>query len=495
MCKNYQIGLQLGPCERMSINELIEKKTKPSYSYTSLFLRKKPLMITISLTELAKHLNIPSPADEIIIQGISTDTRILTPGSLYVAIKGEQFDGHDFIEEALKKGARAALVSKPSSLPIPQLVVDDTILAFGKISQLWRNRFSLPIIGVTGSNGKTTLKNMIASILRASCHNNDFSVLATEGNLNNNIGVPIMLSRLNEQLRYAVIEMGMNHFGEIAYLTQLAQPQVAVINNAAEAHLEGVKDVAGVARAKGEIFSGLPDNGIAILNRDDAHFEYWRGLVKKFITFGLQHPSDISATLKENQHITLHTPKGNIEVNLPLLGKHNVMNALSATAATIALDINLDAIKQGLENVLPAPGRMRQYVHRQGTRIIDDTYNANPFSLQAAVTTLATFSGEKIIVLGDMKELGPDAKQIHFNAGEKIRAAGIDYLFTFGEMSAATTEAFGSNAQHFTNRDNLLTALQPHLKSSVTILVKGSRSMRMEKIVAGLIPERSEHLH
>ena len=232
-------------------------------------------MIAMTLKEIAQHLGVKKPSKQVPFQGVSIDTRTLSPGNLFIAIQGEQFDGHDFIEEALKKGASAALVSRKCDTAIPQIVVEDTLDAFGKISELWRDRFSLPIIGVTGSNGKTTLKNMIASILRAACDNNEDEVLATEGNLNNNIGVPMMLCRLSEKHRYAVIEMGMNHFGEIAYLTQLVKPVVAVINNAAEAHLEGLKDVAGVARAKGEIFLGLASEGHAVLNRDDTHFDYW----------------------------------------------------------------------------------------------------------------------------------------------------------------------------------------------------------------------------
>lgn len=448
-------------------------------------------MITDSLSAIAKQLHSATLTHDVIFHGVSTDTRTLSPGNLFIAITGEQFDGHDFIEEALKKGAAAALLSRPSDCPIPQLIVKDTLAVFGQISEHWRDQFTLPIIGVTGSNGKTTLKNMIASILRAATSERE--VLATEGNLNNNIGVPIMLARLSEQHRYAVIEMGMNHFGEIEYLTKLTKPSVAIINNAAEAHLEGLKDVAGVARAKGEIFLGLPTNGIAVLNRDDAHFEYWQDLVKdhSYLTFGLHPSADVTATYVENQPIMLHTPKGKISVSLKLLGKHNLLNALAATAATLALNIDLTTIKKGLEKVTPAHGRMEQYILPNGTRIIDDTYNANPFSTQAAVNTLATFSGEKVLILGDMKELGPDAKQLHFATGEKIRTAGIQHLFTFGEMSAATAEAFGNDALHFTDREELIAALRPLLKEGVTILIKGSRSMRMEKIVAEIIPEKS----
>jgi UDP-N-acetylmuramoyl-tripeptide--D-alanyl-D-alanine ligase len=454
-------------------------------------------MIKLSLTDIAKQLSLNTPTQEATFTGLSKDTRSLPPGCLYVAIRGEQFDGHDFVEEALKKGASAALVDHKVDSDIPQLIVKDTLETLGKIATSWRDQFNIPYIGVTGSNGKTTLKNMIASILTAACHNETKHVLATEGNLNNNIGVPFMLARLNKDHRYAVIEMGMNHFNEIAYLTHMVRPQVAIVNNAAEAHLEGLKDVAGVAKAKGEIFQGLAKNGTAILNRDDAHFDYWKGLVKEHavITFGLDQPADVTASIS-NQHITIKTPKGDIDVKLPLLGKHNVRNATAATAATLALNIPLSAIKMGLEKMQPAKGRMQQYVLANGARVIDDTYNANPVSLQAAVNTLATFSGKKILVLGDMKELGPDTKQLHFSSGEKIRAAGINQVLTFGELSAATSEAFGENAQHFTERDKLIDALKPLLNKDVTLLVKGSRSMKMEKVLAAIVPEEQlDHAH
>lgn len=430
--------------------------------------------------------------------GVSTDTRTLIPGNLFVAIRGEQYDGHDFVNQAAKNGACAALVSRKMGSSIPEILVKDTLAALGTLSTVWRDRFSIPLIGITGSNGKTTLKNMIAAILLASCDNNKNEVLATEGNLNNEIGLPLTLLRLETQHRFGVIEMGMNHFGEIAYLTKLAKPAIAVITNAAESHLEGLQNVAGVAQAKGEIFQGLSANGIAILNRDDHFFNYWRDLIGNhtYLTFGLQNAADITAIIPDNKSLVLKTPIGTIDVTLPLLGTHNIMNALAATAATFALNIDLIAIKQGLENVSPAPGRMRQYFLPNGAHIIDDTYNANPFSLQAAINTLATFDGIKIVVLGDMKELGSDAKQIHFDVGQKIRAANIDYLFTLGDLSAATSQAFGQNALHFTEREKLLLALQPYLKKDVNLLVKGSRSMKMEKIISAIIPkEQIEHAH
>jgi UDP-N-acetylmuramoyl-tripeptide--D-alanyl-D-alanine ligase len=456
-------------------------------------------MIQMSLMELTKILGVNHPVKDITFTGFSKDTRTNVRDSLFVAIQGEQFDGHEFVETAYQQGASAALVSKKLNSLLPQIVVDDTIDALGKLSCAWRDNFKFPLIGVTGSNGKTTLKNMIASILTAACNNDSSQVLATVGNLNNNIGVPFTLMHLNSQQRYGVVEMGMNSAGEIAYLTKIVKPHVAVVNNAAEAHLEGLQDVAGVARAKGEIFLGLQSNGIAILNKDDAFFSYWYELISAFkcVTFGLQKNADVMAAIiptrsTTHQLITLLTPLGKIDVNLPLLGKHNVMNALAAVAATLVLNIDLPEIKAGLENLHPAPGRLNQHLLPNGLRIIDDSYNANPFSTRAAINTLSQFSGAKILVLGDMRELGTNAKELHSITGQQAQAAGIDYLFTLGELSAAASDAFGKNAQHFTDREQLVVALQPHLDQGNTILVKGSRSMKMEKIVSRLVPE--DHL-
>src|SRR3990167_10611791 len=256
-------------------------------------------MIEMSLTEVQQILFNAGKFQPVVFKGISTDTRTLIAGNLFVAIEGDTFDGHDFIAETHQKGAVGLLVSHKVNSPLPQIIVNDTVQALGALSASWRDRFSIPLIGITGSNGKTTLKNMVASILRAACHHDTTQVLATDGNLNNAIGLPLTLSRLNAKHHYAVIEMGMNHFGEIAYLTQLAKPTVAVINNAAAAHLEGLQSVAGVAKAKGEIFLGLSHEGVAILNRDDAHFDYWRGLIgdRRYISFGLTHPADVTAIL------------------------------------------------------------------------------------------------------------------------------------------------------------------------------------------------------
>lgn len=449
-------------------------------------------MIQMSLVQAATVLGLKEIAPDISFQGISIDTRTLQEGNLFVALSGETVDGHEFVIDAQKKGAKAALVTRHVDCSLPQLIVNDTVIALGLLGKAWRDQFTMPLIAVTGSNGKTTLKNMIAAILRAACNGDETQVLATKGTLNNHLGLPLTLACLNPQHRYAVIEMGMNHFGEIEYLTKLAQPQIAVITNAAACHLEGVGDIAGVARAKAEIFLGLSANGTAILNRDDHFFNYWREQIgnRSYLTFGLHPEADITALLQratQTQQITLRTPQGEIEINLPLLGQHNVLNALAAAAATFALGINLSAIKTGLEANLPAPGRLQLHTLANGVKIIDDTYNANPFSLQAAVDTLANFAGKKILVLGDMKELGQDAKLLHHHAGEEIRKAGIDYLFTYGELSASTSQAFGEGAYHFNEQEKLVSALKPFLYNQTTILIKGSRSMRMEKVVAGLV--------
>jgi len=446
-------------------------------------------MIQMTLAQIAGLLNKEALTD-IEIQGISIDTRTIEPGNLFIALPGERVDGHDFIHEAQQKGAAAALVSRTVESSLPQLQVDDVAAALGKLGAAWRNEFDIPFVAVTGSNGKTTLKNMIAAIMVAACHGDETRVLATKGTLNNHLGLPLTLAGLSKKHRYAAIEMGMNHFGEIEYLTKLTRPNVAVITNAAASHLEGVGNVAGVARAKAEIFLGLPADGTAILNRDDAFFPFWREQIANhaYLTFGFHPDADIHASIDEQaKPINLRTPSGNIDINLPLLGRHNIVNALAATAATLAVGIDLHAIKAGLEQIAPAPGRLQLHTLMNGVKIIDDTYNANPFSLQAAVNTLASFTGKKILVLGDMKELGSEAKTLHHTAGESIRQAGIDYLFTYGELSANTAQAFGEGAYHFNEQEKLVNALKPFLYNQTTILVKGSRSMRMEKVVAGLV--------
>lgn len=442
-------------------------------------------MIKLTLPEAAKLLKL-NTTEQGSFTGFSIDTRSLKPGNLFIALPGERVDGHDFIPAAEKAGAAAVLATRDTHTTLPVLKVNDATLAMGTLAHAWRKRFAIPFIAVTGSNGKTTTKNMIASIFTAACNNHPDAVLATLGTLNNHWGLPLTLGRLNNEHRYAVIEMGMNHFGEIDYLSRLTQPNIAIITNAGPSHLEGVGDLAGVARAKGEIFNGLVDDGIAILNRDDVFYSQWRRQVKQHLSFGVHPEADVRGTLNQ-QHLSLHTPKGNITLTLPLLGKHNALNALAAAAAAIAAGIDLQHIKAGLEAVTPASGRMQVHTALNGLTIIDDTYNANPLSLQAAVDTLAGFEGKKIVVLGDMKELGNDAATLHHTAGEHMRVAGIDYLFTLGELTQHTSQAFGEKAQHFNEASTLISALKPLINNTTTILVKGSRSMHMEKVIASLV--------
>ncbi len=427
-------------------------------------------------------------------QGISTDTRTLSPGNLFIALEGENYDGHAFIEEAQKKGAVAALVKRfVAASTLPQIQVADTVLAYGALAHYWRKQFALPMVGLTGSNGKTTLKNMVTSILRAACGQREDAVLATEGNFNNHIGVPYMLSRLDASHRYGVIEMGMNHFGEIAYLTKMVCPSVAIITNAAPAHLQGVSDLSGVARAKGEIFLGLTQSGAAILNRDDPYYSYWHDLIgqRLCLTFGLKPPADVHVILQAStdsikQRITIVTPCDRIDVELSLLGQHNVLNALAAAAACTALHIDPQAIKEGLENVEPAKGRLQMHAFDRDIRLIDDTYNANPASLQAAVKVLAKFSGTKVLILGDMAELGDTTSSLHANMGKTIREAGIQQLYTYGDLSEQISKNFGENAFHFHDQNHLVDALKQQVQPNSILLVKGSRYMKMEKVVAAL---------
>lgn len=445
-------------------------------------------MINMKLFEAAAILGIKEAPRDTAFKGLSIDTRTLEAGNLFIAIPGSRVDGHDFIAEAERKGAAGALVSRKIDSPLPQIIVGDVIAALGKLAESWRNQFAIPIVAVTGSNGKTTLKAMITSILIAACRGDESQVLAAKGTFNNHLGLPLTLANLRDEHHYAVIEMGMNHFGEIAYLSKLARPHLAVITNAAAAHLEGVGDLAGVARAKAEIFQGLEHQGIAVLNRDDTFFTFWREQVgqRRLLTFGYHPDADVRA-LSDSNHIHLQTREGSIMIKLPLLGSHNVMNALGAAAAALALNINLLHIKTGLENIRPVPGRLELHQLPNDVNIIDDTYNANPVSLKAAIETLAAFAGKKILVLGDMKELGPNAKSIHHAAGVTIRAAGIDYLFTYGDLSANTATAFGEGGFHFNEQTKLVTALKPLLCKQTTILVKGSRSMHMENVVNELV--------
>ena len=463
------------------------------------------------LSQAAQVLGGKLVGPDVQFTSVSSDSRAIVSGDLFIALQGDNFDGSAFVAGAVQSGAVAAMVNNdriedrglwieeksveegaPSILN-PQssiLYVEDTRLALGRLAAHWRAQFAIPVVAVTGSNGKTTVKEMLAAILRAAAGSDDV-VLATRGNLNNDIGMPLTLLQLRANHRYAVIEMGMNHSGEIDYLTRLARPDVAIINNAASAHLAGLGSVEAVARAKGEIFAGLSDNGIAVINADDAHAPLWRKLAEKraLIEFGLERDVAVHAQWRVQgygAHIEVSTPQGNFSAVLQVPGVHNVRNALAATAAAVALQIPLSAIAAGLEKFSGVSGRLQRKTAQCGALLIDDTYNANPASVQAAIEVLAGLPGNKILVLGDMGELGAQAAELHAEIGGKARSAGIDQLFALGKLSRLVVKAFGPGASHYETAETLVAALGPQLTAQTTVLVKGSRFMRMEQVVEAL---------
>ena len=438
-------------------------------------------MLTLSAT--AQALNGFFNGADAEFSAVTTDTRVLQRGDLFVALIGPNFDGHGFLGEAQAKGAAGALVSRAIQESIATITVADTRFALGQLAAHWRGRFSIPVVAVTGSNGKTTVKNMLAAIMAETG-----AGLATQGNLNNDIGVPLTLLRLKHGDRYAVIEMGMNHSGEIEYLTRLTRPTVALITNAGEAHLAGLGSIEAVARAKGEIFSGLAQDGVAVINVDDAHAGMWRTLAapRRCLSFGLQHPADVSADYTiaiTGSIIRLKTSLGESEIRLSLLGKHNVMNALAAAAASLAAGVKLHDIRNGLEKLKTISGRLEIKKGANGARVLDDTYNANPSSLVAGVEVLKEADGERVLVLGDMAELGATAADIHRRAGELARQLGVHKLYAVGELSRNAVMGFGDGAHHYRSQEELVEALLIAMHSDMTVLVKGSRVMRMEKVV------------
>jgi UDP-N-acetylmuramoyl-tripeptide--D-alanyl-D-alanine ligase len=421
--------------------------------------------------------------------GCSTDSRSCGRQQLFVALEGPHHDGHEHVSEAGRRGAAAALVSRSVESSLPMIQVADTLQALGRLSGVWRDRFELPVIGVTGSNGKTTVKEMLAAILRAGA-----PVLATRGNLNNEIGLPLTLMELNAEHRLAVIEMGANHPGEIARLARLARPHIGVITQCAPAHLEGFGSIEGVANAKGELLQNLDADGIAVINADDSFAPLWRRLAgdRRCLGFAIDAAADVRAEWRRDgtgSRIEMLTPVGSIVARLALPGRHNVANAAAAAAAAIAAGASSEAIVSGLEAMEPVPGRLEVKRIDDDICIIDDTYNANPASLQAALEVLAAFPGRHWLVLGDMAELGDEAPDYHRRVAALVRDYPIDRLLTIGELSRLTTISFGEGAHHHVSMDALVAGLGESLEPHTTVLVKGSRSMGMERVVAALTAE------
>ncbi len=419
--------------------------------------------------------------------GISTDTRTIRTGELFFALQGPNFDGRDYVRAALEAGAAGAVVSKRVNEAISQIIVDDAKAALGRFGAAWRNEHDVTVIGVTGSNGKTTLKHLIAA-----CLSRKAPTLATHGNLNNDIGLPMMLARIDASHRYAVIEMGANHAGEIAYLTALASPDVVVITNAGAAHLEGFGSIKGVSRAKGEILEGEKRPRVAVLNADDRYFDYWAERVSdtRCISFGFTETAHVRADNIEpapsHTTFTLHLGDESTDVVLPLVGIHNVRNACAAAAVAHALEVGLDDIRAALEGVNPVGGRLQPLRGINEATLFDDSYNANPLSVNAAAEFLASLPGESWLVLGDMKELGDDAAELHREVGEAARASGVNRLFAYGDLAASAAEGFGERASWYASLDALVDELCDGMSSDVTVLVKGSRSMHMERVVDAL---------
>ena len=456
---------------------------------------------------------------DVLFTSVGTDSRQLRPGQLFIALRGIHFDGHAYAAQALEAGAAAAMVS--SSVPglTATVEVADTRLALGDLAAHWRRKFNIPLAAITGSNGKTTVKEMLAAILRAqvaeallvetaqgesqSLQGRDGhqilaeaqmqqaaeAVLATEGNLNNDIGLPLTLLKLRSHHRYAVAEMGMNHRGEIRYLTHIGAPTVALVNNAGTAHIGELGSVEAIAEAKGEIFEGLAADGVAVINADDTYAPLWHALAapRKVATFGLDSPADVTADYRlEQDHSTmaLKTSIGEVAFDLPSPGLHNVRNALAAATVALAMGASLSAVAQGLAHFSGAKGRLQRKAGLHGAVVIDDSYNANPGSVKAAIDVLAAHDGNRLLVLGDMGELGEDAAAMHAEVGAYAREAGIDGLHALGELSRHTVMAFGTGASLHEGPEALAAALDKIMRPDTVILVKGSRFMKMERVVA-----------
>jgi UDP-N-acetylmuramoyl-tripeptide--D-alanyl-D-alanine ligase len=422
------------------------------------------------------------------VTGVVIDTRQVKPGDLFVAIKGDRVDGHDYLADAAARGAVAAMVTHKLEHDLPQIVVQDSALALGDLASAVRAQRDVRVVGITGSNGKTTVKTLTASIL--SRHGRTH---VSAGNYNNELGLPLSLLAMPLDTQFAVLEMGAGKPGDIAYLAAIARPDVGVVNLIAPAHLERMGSIEGVAETKGALYQALPADGVAIVNADDAFASFFDGLAggRKLLHFGLDHPADVGARILEQRadgsRFVLQTPVGEADVSLPLPGRHNIANALAASAIALALDVPLATIVAGLELAEGVPGRLRRDVTAGGWTVIDDSYNANPGSMIAAIDTLLLAEGEHWLVLGDMAELGADARALHASVGQRARERGVERLFAVGPFGAATVAAFGEGAAHFADKPALIAALRSQLHPGVTCLVKGSRSAGMEQVVAALV--------
>jgi len=440
-----------------------------------------------SLAHFAGAMGGTLSAGDATFTAVSTDSRSIGAGELFVALSGPNFDGHDFVAAAAERGAAGAVVARRLPLALPQIVVDDTLRALQRAAESWRAQFHIPVIAVAGSNGKTTTKELIATVLaaRGPC-------LATRGTLNNHIGVPLTLLGLEARHTTAVIEVGTNHPGEVAALVPLVRPTVGIVTNAGAEHLEGFGDLDGVARAEGELFAGLEPGTTAVINADDSYAELWSQMSRaaRQLSFGFAPQAQFRAVglarAGAMQQFELVTPAGRASVRLALAGRHNVVNALGAAAAAHAAGTSLADIASGLERARAVKGRLQAHDGANGARLIDDSYNANPSSLSAGLDVLAGFDGERWLVLGDMNELGAQSREAHVAAGREARARGVSRLFAVGAMTRESVGAFGPGAEWFADAAQLSNKVRGLLAPGVTVLVKGSRSNRLERVVEAL---------
>lgn len=444
------------------------------------------------LSQLARWLPNSKMTVDATFEGISTDSRSIQAGNLFVALNGENFDGHRFLADVVDKKAAAVLVERlPENYPLPALLVRDTRQAIGDIAMNWRKQFAIPVVGVTGSNGKTTVKEMIASIFKTKWGD---ACLSTSGNFNNDIGVPLTIFRMDKAHKAAVVEMGMNHVGEIARLATIVQPTVGLVNNAQREHQEFMQSVEVVARENGTVIEALPENGIAVFPADETYSSLWSDYAgdRRRITFGFGNDADVMATCRMNHGktwVTMSLDGEMLDICLSTNGQHNVRNAMAAAACCYAVGIDRHTIVQGLESFLPVRGRLERKTAFNGALLIDDTYNANPDSVRAAIDVLADISSDGIFVLGDMGEVGSNGELFHAEVGEYAAKRGISRFFTYGDMARFASQAFGKGAQHFAELDTMNETLGKQLEPHMVVLVKGSRFMKMERVVEKLMNE------
>ncbi|WP_019141992.1 UDP-N-acetylmuramoyl-tripeptide--D-alanyl-D-alanine ligase [Noviherbaspirillum massiliense] len=447
-----------------------------------------------SLADLQPWISQAALTADAAFDGVSTDSRSVGAGNLFVALRGERFDAHDFLHEVAAKGVAAVVVERlPEEWKLPALVVPDTRVVLREMATQWRRQFALPVIGVTGSNGKTTVKEMIASILDAAFGKEQY--LATRGNLNNDIGVPLTVFRLHAGLKAAVVELGMNHPGEIAVLSAVAQPTVGLVNNAQREHQEFMESVEAVAQENGAVIQSLPAGGTAVFPADDTYTPLWRGYAlgtagRKVLTFGLTADADVKGKYRANDFgsdLSVTAGQERFNVKLAAAGEHNVRNALAATACTLAIGVPVDAIVRGLEAFAPVNGRLQRKTATTGALVIDDTYNANPDSVRAAIDVLAAVTAPRVLILGDMGEVGSEGRRFHEEIGAYARSRGIDQLLAMGDLARHAIAAFGPAGAHFEDIDSLNRTAERLATPNATVLVKGSRFMKMERVVNHLV--------